>query len=42
MGVAVCALYFGCRKEDRLFRPMWLYILLFVSQPCCRMSFRFP
>jgi len=28
LGAAVCRLYFQKRKEDRLFEPLWLYILL--------------
>ncbi len=28
LGAAVCRLYFRKRKEDRIFRPVWLYILL--------------
>ncbi len=28
LGGAVCTLYFRKRKEDRLFAPVWLYILL--------------
>ncbi len=28
LGAAVCALYFQKRREDAVFRPVWLYILL--------------
>lgn len=28
LGAAVCCLYFRKRKEDRTFKPVWLYILL--------------
>ncbi len=28
LGAAVCCLYFQKRKEDRVFAPVWLYILL--------------
>lgn len=28
LGAAVCCLYFQKRKEDRIFKPVWLYILL--------------
>ena len=28
LGAAVCGLYCRKRKEDRIFRPVWLYILL--------------
>ena len=28
LGGAVCCLYFRKRNEDRIFRPVWLYILL--------------
>ncbi len=28
LGAAVCCLYCRKRKEDRIFRPVWLYILL--------------
>ena len=28
LGAAVCCLYFRKRKEDRVFKPVWLYILL--------------
>ncbi len=28
LGALVCVLYFRKRKEDRIFRPVWLYILL--------------
>ena len=28
LGAAVCCLYFRKRKEDRIFAPVWLYILL--------------
>ena len=28
LGAVVCFLYFGKRNEDRLFRPVWIYILL--------------
>lgn len=28
IGAAVCRLYYRTRKKDRLFRPVWLYILL--------------
>lgn len=28
LGAAVCRLYFRKRKEDRVFAPVWLYILL--------------
>ena len=28
LGAAVCRLYFRKRKEDRIFKPVWLYILL--------------
>jgi peptidoglycan/LPS O-acetylase OafA/YrhL len=28
LGAAVCCLYYRKRKEDRIFKPVWLYILL--------------
>ena len=28
LGAAVCRLYFGKRNKDRIFKPVWLYILL--------------
>ncbi len=28
LGAAVCCLFFRKRKEDRIFKPVWLYILL--------------
>ena len=28
LGAAICCLYFRKRKEDRIFAPVWVYILL--------------